>query len=180
MHLLKKQLRWSWIILSKNGVLNIHMRYAHGEIIGKNWLCSLISLSGLERLSISLILLKIWMGRLESTPKISYHFRMIMRWKNLSIWPLTKSKRNGTNLFGIGHWYLTNLLLYLKTGFKYKTRILKFSIYTKSWTVPGFSCKFPLISVFCFHLHKIVDSVFLFKPYHYSQFQQSIQYFPYL
>ena len=36
MHLLKKQLRWSWIILSKNGVLNIHMRYAHGEIIGKN------------------------------------------------------------------------------------------------------------------------------------------------
>lgn len=111
MHLLKKQLRWSWIILSKNGVLNIHMRYAHGEIIGKNWLCSLISLSGLERLSISLILLKIWMGRLESTPKISYHFRMIMRWKNLSIWPLTKSKRNGTNLFGIGHWYLTNLLL---------------------------------------------------------------------
>ena len=23
--------------------------------------------------------------------------------KNLSIWPLTKSKRNGTNLFGIGH-----------------------------------------------------------------------------
>ncbi len=44
----------------------------------------------------------------------------------------------------------------------------------------GFSCKFPLISVFCFHLHKILDSVFLFKPYHYSQFQQSIQYFPYL
>ena len=35
-NLLKKQLRWSWIILSKNGVLNIHMRYAHGEIIGKN------------------------------------------------------------------------------------------------------------------------------------------------
>ena len=136
MHLLKKQLRWSWIILSKNGVLNIHMRYAHGEIIGKNWLCSLISLSGLERLSISLILLKIWMGRLESTPKISYRFQMMMHWKNLSIWPLTKSKRNGTNLFGIGHWYLTNLLLYLKTGFKYKTRILKFSIYTKLWTVP--------------------------------------------
>ncbi|WP_229101743.1 hypothetical protein, partial [Bacteroides finegoldii] len=26
--------------------------------------------------------------------------------------------------------------LYLKTGFKYKTRILKFSIYTKLWTVP--------------------------------------------
>jgi hypothetical protein len=24
----------------------------------------------------------------------------------------------------------------LKTGFKYKTRILKFSIYTKWWTVP--------------------------------------------
>ena len=32
----KGQLRWSWITLSKNGVLNIHMRYAHGEIIGKN------------------------------------------------------------------------------------------------------------------------------------------------
>ena len=29
-----------------------------------------------------------------------------------------------------------DLLLYLKTGFKYKTRILKFSIYTKLWTVP--------------------------------------------
>ena len=136
MHLLKKPLRWSWITLSKNGVLNIHMRYAHGEIIGKNWPCSLISPSRLERSSIPLILLKIWMGKLESTPKISYHFQMMMHWKNLSIWPLTKSKRNGTNLFGIGHWYLTNLLLYLKTGFKYKTRILKFSIYTKLWTVP--------------------------------------------
>ena len=120
----------------------IHMRYAHGEIIGKNWPCSLISPSRLERLSIPLILLKIWMGKLESTPKISYHFQMMMRWKNLSIWPLTKSKRNGTNLFGIGHWYLTNLLLYLKTGFKYKTRILKFSIYTKSWTVPLFTTLF--------------------------------------
>ena len=34
MHLLKKPQRWSWRTLSKNGGLNIHMRYAHGE---NNW-----------------------------------------------------------------------------------------------------------------------------------------------
>ncbi|SHI77413.1 hypothetical protein SAMN05444350_107147, partial [Bacteroides stercorirosoris] len=49
--------------------------------------------------------------------------------------------------------YLTNLLLYLKTGFKYKTRILKFSIYTKLWTVPNnqslISKKGGVYSFFC-------------------------------
>ena len=40
----------------------------------------------------------------------------------------------------IWNWALifNQFLLYLKTGFKYKTRILKFSIYTKLWTVPSF------------------------------------------
>ena len=33
---LKKPQRWNWITLSKNGVENILMQYAHGEIIGKN------------------------------------------------------------------------------------------------------------------------------------------------
>lgn len=32
----KKQQRWGWITLSKNGVANILMQYARGEIIGKN------------------------------------------------------------------------------------------------------------------------------------------------
>jgi hypothetical protein len=35
----------------------------------------------------------------------------------------------------------------LKTGFKYKTRILKFSIYTKWWTVPIHNTEFsPLFT----------------------------------
>ncbi|WP_229035667.1 hypothetical protein, partial [Bacteroides faecis] len=40
--------------------------------------------------------------------------------------------------------------LYLKTGFKYKTRILKFSIYTKWWTVPSF------ISIYYLHPRRLL------------------------
>uniref|UniRef100_UPI003563A7B1 acyltransferase family protein n=1 Tax=Bacteroides finegoldii TaxID=338188 RepID=UPI003563A7B1 len=39
--------------------------------------------------------------------------------------------------------------LYLKTGFKYKTRILKFSIYTKLWTVPIFAFHMPIFFIVC-------------------------------
>lgn len=48
-------------------------------------------------------------GKIRKYTKISYHSQMTMPWKSLFIWQLTKSKRNGINLFGIGRWFLTNL-----------------------------------------------------------------------
>ena len=56
---LKNPQRWSWRTLSKNGGLNIHMRYAHGEIIGKNSPYSLTSRLKLERSYIQRISLRI-------------------------------------------------------------------------------------------------------------------------
>ena len=81
-------------------------------------------------------------GKIRKYTKSKLSFPSDDAVKKTCIFHLWRLKRNGQCLFQTGAWLWINLCLCLKTEFRYKNKLT-----TES----------------CFHLHKILDSVFKYK-----------------